>query len=44
MEVGLPFPAPPHFIFKAQGNVRVVFSQPNEPVSLFFLTHKSGQD
>jgi hypothetical protein len=29
MLVGLPFSAPPHFIFKTQGNIRVVFSQSN---------------
>jgi hypothetical protein len=29
MQVRLPFSAPPDFIFKAQGYLRVVFSQPN---------------
>jgi hypothetical protein len=37
MELGLPFPAPPDLIFKAQGNVWVVFSQPDQPVSLLFF-------
>ena len=37
MELGLPFSAPPDLIFKAQGNVRVVLSQPDQPVALLFF-------